>query len=112
MRFKKPLDIFDRKFNERKRFEEYLVMILAVKRKLWAIFLPRVHLEKRANTGKPAKDINKLYAYLIQGFQRHITLNTCLRERNFLSLYMFQRIIFILLIVSSPSRNWPLQKIP
>ena len=34
MRFKKPLDIFDRKFNERKRFEEYLVMILAVKRKL------------------------------------------------------------------------------
>ena len=46
--FKKPLDIFWPKLNtqKKKRFEEYLVTILAVKRKLWAIFMPRVHLEK------------------------------------------------------------------
>ena len=31
---------------ERKRSEEYLVIILAVNRKLWAIFLPWVHLDK------------------------------------------------------------------
>ena len=45
--FKKPLDIFWPQLNtKKKRSEEYLVTILAVKRKLWAIFLPRVHLEK------------------------------------------------------------------
>ena len=43
IRFKKPLDIFWPQI-QRKGSEEYLVMILAVKRKLWAIFLPRVHL--------------------------------------------------------------------
>ena len=56
IRFKKPLDIFWPQI-QRKGSEDYLVMILAVNRKLWAVFLPRVHLEKelkRANTGKPA----------------------------------------------------------
>ena len=43
--FKKSSDIFWPHI-ERKRSEEYLVITLAVKRKLWAIFLPRVHLEK------------------------------------------------------------------
>ena len=42
---KKPLDIFWPQI-ERKCFEEYLAVILAVKRKLWAIFLPLGHLEK------------------------------------------------------------------
>ena len=45
IRFKKPLDIFWPQI-QRKGSEAYLVMILAVNRKLWAIFLPRVHLEK------------------------------------------------------------------
>ena len=45
IRFKKPLDIFWPQI-QRRRSEEYLVMILAVKRKLWAIFLPWVHVEK------------------------------------------------------------------
>ena len=31
---------------ERKRSKEYLIKILAVKRKLWLIFLPQVHLQK------------------------------------------------------------------
>ena len=45
--FKKPLDIFWPLLNTKeKRSQEYLVTILAVKRKLWAIFLPRVHHEK------------------------------------------------------------------
>ena len=48
----------------------------------------------------------KAYAYLTHDFQRHFTLNTCLREWKLLSLYMFHRITFILLIVSSPSRNF------
>ena len=43
--FKKPLDIFWPQI-QRKGSEYYLVIILAVNRKLWAIFLPRVHLEK------------------------------------------------------------------
>ena len=38
IRFKKPLDIFWPQI-QRKRSEEYLVVILVVKRKLWAIFL-------------------------------------------------------------------------
>ena len=42
-KFKKPLDIFSRQIG-RKRSEEYLVIIFAVKRRLEAIFLPRVHL--------------------------------------------------------------------
>ena len=49
---------------------------------------------------------NDLYAYLTHDFQRHFPLNSCLRERKLFSLYMFHRIIFILLIVSSPSRNF------
>ena len=74
------------------RFEkpnkEYLVMILAVKRKLWAIFLPWVHLEEKQTSGSRLKH-KQAYAYLNRDFQRHFTLNTCLRERKLLSLYMF-----------------------
>ena len=43
--FTKPLDIFWPQI-ERNCSEEFLAIILAVKRKLWAIFLPRVHVEK------------------------------------------------------------------
>ena len=39
-------------------------------------------------------------------FLRHFPLNTSLREWKLLSLYMFHRIKLILLIVSSPSRNF------
>ena len=52
IRFKKPLDIFWAQI-QRKGSEDYLVMILAVNRKLWAIFLPRVHLEKEQTPGSP-----------------------------------------------------------
>ena len=52
IRFKKPLDIFWPQI-QRKGSEDYLVMILAVNRKLWAIFLPRVHLEKEQTPGSP-----------------------------------------------------------
>ena len=48
---KKSVDIF-LLWLERKHSEEYLVILLVVKRKLWAIFLPRVYLEKIANTSK------------------------------------------------------------
>ena len=45
--FKKPLDIFWPQLDTKKKpSEKYLVTILAVKRKLWAIFLLLVHLEK------------------------------------------------------------------
>ena len=54
IRFKKPLDIFWPQI-QRKGSEDYLVMILAVNRKLWAIFLPRVHLEKEQTPGSPLK---------------------------------------------------------
>ena len=48
IRFKKPQI-------QRKGSEDYLVMILAVNRKLWAIFLPRVHLEKEQTPGSRLK---------------------------------------------------------
>ena len=105
IRFKKPLDIFWPQI-QRKCSEDYLVMILAVNRKLWAIFLPRVHLEKEQTPGSRGLKHKQVYAYLTHDFQRHFTLNTSLREWKLLSLYMFHRIIFILLIVSSPSRNF------
>ena len=54
IRFKKPLDIFWPQI-QRKGSEDYLVMILAVNRKLWAIFLPRVHLEKEQTPGSRLK---------------------------------------------------------
>ena len=90
---------------QRKGSEDYLVMILPVNRKLWAIFLPRVHVEKEQTPGAGFKH-KQAYAYLTHDFQRHFTLNTSLREWKLLFLYMFHRIIFILLIVSSPSRNF------
>ena len=54
IRFKKPLEIFWRQI-QRKCSEDYLLMILAVNRKLWAIFLPRVHLEKEQTPGSRLK---------------------------------------------------------
>ena len=45
IRLKEPLDTFWPQI-QIKRFENILVMILAVKRKLWAILLPWIHLEK------------------------------------------------------------------
>ena len=54
IRFKKPLGIFWPQI-QRKGSEDYLVMILAVNRKLWAIFLPRVHLEKEQTPGSRLK---------------------------------------------------------
>ena len=91
--FKKPLDIFSPQI-ERKRSKEYLVIILAVKESFERFSCLEFIFEK-ANTGKPAykmKNINK-------DFQRHF--NTCLREWKLLSLYMFHRIAFLLLIVIS-----------
>ena len=54
IRFKNLLDVFWPQI-QRKGSEEYLVMILAVNRKLWAIFLPRVHLEKEQTPGSRLK---------------------------------------------------------
>ena len=54
IRFKKPLDIFWPQI-QRKGSEDYLVMLLAVNRKLWAISLPRVHLEKEQTPGAGLK---------------------------------------------------------
>ena len=52
--FKKLLDIFWPQIR-RKGSEKYLVMILAVNRKLWMIFLPRVQLEKEQTPGSRLK---------------------------------------------------------
>ena len=65
----------------------------------------RVHLEKEQTPGSRLKH-KYAYAYLTHDFQRHFTLNTSLREWKLLSLCVFHRIIFTLLIVSSPSRNF------
>ena len=62
--FKSLLNILSTQMLERKRSEEYLVIILVVKRKLWAICLPWVDLAR--------------FLYMSQDFQRHFTLNTVL----------------------------------
>ena len=51
---KSLLDIFWPQI-QRKGSEDYLFMILAVNRKLWAIFLPQVHLEKEQTPGAGLK---------------------------------------------------------
>ena len=56
--FKKPLDISWLRI-QRKGSEVYLVLNLAVNRKLWAIFLPRVHLEKEQTPGSRLKTYKK-----------------------------------------------------
>ena len=86
----------------------YLAMILAVKRKLWAIFLPRGSSWSIANTEETSLNLQGFwslwaYAYPTLGFQGHITLKTYLCEWKLLSQYMFHRVIFILMIVSSLS---------
>ena len=68
---KKPLDIIWPQI-ERKCSEEYLAIILAVKRKLWAIFLPRFHLEKEQTPG------GKLKTFYIGN------LSLCLHDSGFL----------------------------
>ena len=62
---KKSLDIFWL-WLERKHSEEYLVILLVVKRKLWAIFLPQDYLEKVANMSKPAQNLS--LSLNLQGF--------------------------------------------
>ena len=49
--FKKPLVDISRRIERKKLSEEYLVIILAAERKLWAIFLSRVHLWKQQTPG-------------------------------------------------------------
>ena len=51
------------------------------KEKLWALFLPRVHLEKTANTPKICKVL-----FMTQDFQRNFTLNACLRQTSWINI--------------------------
>ena len=96
--YKKPLDSFSRQI-ERKRSKEYLVIILAGKESFSrAIFLSRVRLWKNKHREAGLKHKLKLEALRL--------FNTCLPEWKFSSLYMFHRIIFLLLIVSSLSCNF------
>ena len=48
----------------------------------------------------------KLTCLKAQDFQRDFTLSTCLREGKLLSLQMFHRILFLLLIVIGVSCNF------
>ena len=64
---KKSLDIF-LLWLERKHSEEYLVILLVVKRKLWAIFLPRVYLEKIATRQSWSLSLNLQGFILDSGF--------------------------------------------
>ena len=79
----------------------YLVMLLAVKRKLWAIFLPRGSFwRKHREAGLNLQGFWSLWVYA-HLFSETLTLKTYRREWKLLSLYMFHGVIFILLIVSS-----------
>ena len=86
-----------------KTFQRIFSYNSGCKRKLWAIFLPQVHLWKKANIGKPALFVNINISFKLEESGFLETLNTCRREWKLLSLYMFHRIIFVLLIVSSLS---------
>ena len=88
--FEKLLDSFSPKIEKHSK-AEYLVIIVAVKESFERFSCLEFIFEesKHREAGLKRK----------QGFQRHF--NTCLREWKLLSLYMFHRIIFLLLIVSS-----------
>ena len=107
---KKSLDIFWPRL-ERKRLTEYKVILLVVKRKLWKIFLPRVHLEKQQT--RPSRLKN--FSLNLQGFIHdsgfsgtgysqiiHVFVNKyccpfkCFIELHFLS-WFFVKIFFLLL---------------
>ena len=90
---KKSLDIF-LLWLERKHSEEYLVILLVVKRKLWAIFLPRVYLEKIANTSKlklkfkSARFYSWLRIFRDTSLSIHVFVNkNCCHFKCFIELY-------------------------
>ena len=85
--FKKSSDIFSPQI-ERKRFKEYLVIILAVKESFERFSCLEFIFE---NSKHPEAGLRIL---------RDTLIVTCLREWKLLSLYMFLRIIFLLLNVS------------
>ena len=90
---KKSLDIF-LLWLERKHSEEYLVILLVVKRKLWAIFLPQVYLEKIANTSKlklkfkSARFYSWLRIFRDTSLSIHVFVNkNCCHFKCFIELY-------------------------
>ena len=101
IRFKKPLDIFWPHI-QRKGSEGYLVMILAINRKFWAIFLPRVH---RANTGKPAWNINKFMLTWLMIFRDTLFSILLFMNENyclctcFTELYLFYWLLVVPLAI-------------
>ena len=100
--FNKPLDIFSPQI-ERKRSEEYLVITLAVKRKLWAIFLPRVHLCKSKHWVAGLKHKLKLYALRLRIFRDTLILvvvyENCCLCKCFTKLYFFYWLLVVSLAI-------------
>ena len=114
--FKKPLDVFWPQLNtKKKRSEEYLVTIFGYKKKALSDFLPSSSSWKIARKHREVGLKHKSARFFIKfislclpysWFSETLYPNTCLREWKLLSLCTFNRIIFILLIVSSLSRNF------
>ena len=93
LNFNKPLDIFSPQIG-RKHSEEYLVITLAVKIKLWAIFLPRVHLCKSKHWVAGLKHNLKLYALRLRIFRENCCLCKC-----FTKLYFFYWLLVVSLAI-------------
>ena len=73
--FKKPLDIFSPKI-ERKAFQRIFCYNSGCERKLWAIFLPQVHLRRHSN-GTRSLTHSLTHSILINLFIK-VKLNTLL----------------------------------
>ena len=99
--FKKPLDSLSPQV-ERKRSKEYLVIILAGKESFERFSCLEFVFEKSKHREAGLKHKLKLEAWRLRIFR----FNTCLPEWKLLFLYMFHRIISLLLIVSSLSCNF------
>ena len=92
--FKNALvDIFSPQIERKKR----CVFILAVERKLWAIFSPRVHLWKQQTPGSRLQNINLGFKHKDSGFV-FVNENCCLCK-CFTELYFFYWLLVVSLAI-------------
>ena len=107
---KKSLDIFWQRL-ERKRSKEYLVNLLVVKRKLWAIFLSRVQILKNGRHGEAGLKIKlksaRFYSPIFISLSIHVFVNkNCCPFKCFIELYFLSWLFVKISFLSCLSLCW------
>ena len=100
--FKKPFDIFSPQI-ERKRSEEYLFIVLAVKRKLWAISCLEFILKESKHRKASLKHNLELYALILRIFRDTLILffvnENCCLCKCFTEWYFFYWFLVVSLAI-------------